>query len=696
MQDKVWMLRTGDPAAERTLTAAGIPPITAKVLSARKIRTPELAASVLSASMEQVGDPMLLPDMAAAAERLHRAIAGGERIAIHGDYDVDGITATAMLCGWLREQGADCITFIPVRSEDSYGLTPNAVERLAADGARLIVTVDCGASAWEAAERAAALGVDMIITDHHEHTGPLPKAAAVVNPLRGGPGDPGRDLAGVGVAFMLMLAMEGRDRLETLADAWSDLAAIGTIADVVPMTGANRALCTRGIARLKALERVGVRVLASEIRLAPDRMSSTTIGFNLAPRLNAAGRMGSAADAVELLLTKDVRRAEQLARKLCELNRERQKTENALLEQAGAVAEEELRRLGSDYGGALVLAGEHWYQGVAGIAASRLSERYTRPVFVICMEAETGLGKGSVRSFYGVDVLGMMHKLSSLFETWGGHAFAAGFTIKNEMIPLLKELVEDLAFELPSPHLHVDAALDPADLTPGYVEGLQALEPFGSGNEKPLFLLRDVEVQDCVSVGWGHSTRLSVLCGGREFPAFCFGSDPTALELCDGDRGDVLCTLTVEERRGEQQAALIIRGLRPAPEEYRRYLAETALFYSFKNGETLSRDQAALLLPKRGDFLGVMRHIRRNRGDDHRFSTSIFSLCRRVCRDEHLEPGYGRILVALEALADVDKIRYFNDGVNLNIEHISDEIADLSASPTMLRLRGSLEERGKG
>ena len=690
MRDQIWILRTGDLAAEAKLTAEGIPPIAAKVLSARKIRTPDLAKQMLNTSLDLVGDPLELPDMPAAVARLKAAVEAGEKIVIHGDYDVDGITATAMLCGWLRAKGAECITFIPVRSEDSYGITPASVERLAEEGVRLIITVDCGASAREAAGRAAELGLDMIITDHHEFTGPLPRAAAVVNPLRSGPESPGRILAGVGVAFMLMLAVEGRDRLEALADSWGDLVAIGTIADVVPMVDVNRALCTRGIERVRAMERVGIRALVGETRLTPERIDSTSVGFTLAPRLNAAGRMGSAADAVELLLTKDMRRAEQLARKLCDLNRERQKTENALLEQVGAEAERELRRLGSDYEGALVLAGEGWYQGVAGIVASRLSERYVRPVFVICVEPETGMGKGSVRSYYGVDILGTMRRLSYLFEGWGGHEFAAGFTIRTENIPMLKELTEDLAMELPAPHMHVDALLDPADLTPDYVDGLKVLEPFGMENDMPLFMLREVEIDAYVPVGWGRSARMTVLCGEKSFPAFCFGADPAALELCDGDRGDVLCTLTVEERRGERRAALVIKGLSPSPEEYRRYMAERTLFYSFKNGERLSREQAALLLPGRCDFVGVMRHIRRNRSENHRLTTSIFAMCRRICRDEHLEPRYGRIMVALEALADVNKIQYFNDGVNLNIEHISDEPADLSASPTMIKLRGML------
>ena len=691
MRDKIWMIRTGDPAAEQRLVAAGIPPISAKVLSARKIRTPELARCLLSTSLEAVGDPYRLPDMAAAVERLTAALAAGEKIAVHGDYDVDGITSTAMVCEWLREKGADCVTYIPVRREDSFGLTPQGVERLAAEGVSLILTVDCGATAREAACRAGELGVDMIITDHHEAVGALPRAAAVVKPQREAPESPDRLLAGVGVAFMLMLAVEGADKLEELARRWGDLVAIGTIADVVPMTGANRSLCARGIEQVRAMERTGLRALIAETKLSCGRINSTSIGFTLAPRLNAAGRMGSAADAVELLLTKDMRQAEQLARRLCELNRERQKTENDLLEVAGAAAEQELRRLGSDYEGALVLCGEGWYQGVAGIVASRLSERYARPVFVICIEPETGLGKGSVRSFYGVDILGIMRRLSYLFEGWGGHECAAGFTIRTEQLPLLRESVEDLAFELSSPHLHVDAVLDPAELTPEFVEGLGMLGPFGVGNEFPLFILRDAEIDSYVPVGWGRSARMSVLCGGREFPAFSFGSDPSAVELCDGDRGDVLCTLTLEERRGEKRAALVVKGLRPSPEEYRRYIGETALFYSFKNGERLSREQAAMLLPGRGDFLGVMRYIRRNRTENHRLTTSIFAMCRRICRAEQLELGYGRLMVALEALADVNKVEYFNDGINLNIEHISDEPADLSASPTMKKLRGMLD-----
>lgn len=689
MRNKLWILRSGDEEAEKSLVASGIPTLSAKVLSARKIRTPELAHHLFCCTADDLPDPMLLPDMPEAATRLRLAIEQGQRVVVHGDHDVDGITATALLTGWLRAKGVDCKSFIPGRV-DGYGVTPQSVERVCECGAQLIVTVDSGSTACSAAERAAELGVDMVITDHHECTGERPAAVAVVNPQRG---SVARELAGVGVAFMLALAVDGAEARDTLIDKWSDLVALGTIADVAPMIGSNRALCSLGMERIRRMERPGLKALAEECKVTPDQVSSRAIAFSMAPRLNAAGRMDSASDAVELMLTQNRHRAEELTKRLCEMNRQRQAAENMLLEQIASELDRERRSSGDKkVHSALVFVGKGWQPGIAGIAASRMSERYARPVFMISVGEADGLGKGSVRSAYGVSILELMRRAEYLFENWGGHEYAAGFTIKEENIPLFRELVAEFSLELPVPHIYADAMLDPELITPELVDGLEWLEPFGLGNEPPLFILPDVEIDSYVPVGWGHSARMIVRCGGREFPAFCFGTDPSALEICDGDRGDALCLLSVSTRRGERQVTLVLRGIEGPPEEMSRFISEMVLFRGFKDGHELTREQAQLLMPKRGDFVGVLRHLKRGLRQRQRFVTGISAMCRRICREEHLQLGYARIMVCLEAFAETGVLEYRDDGETVSIDRVRDQQADLRRSPTLARLREKIGE----
>jgi len=280
-----------------------------------------------------------------------------------------------------------------------------------------------------------------------------------------------------------------------------------------------------------------------------------------------------------------------------------------------------------------------------------------------------------------------MQRAGYLLESWGGHQFAAGFTIKAENIPVFLEVIEELSVELPAPHIYVDAEIDPRNITPEYIDGLKVLEPFGLGNEIPMFIIPNVEIDSYVPVGWGRSARMVVRAGGLEFPAFCFGTDPTAVELCDGDRGDLLCSLTVDDRRGKRSVSIVVKGLRIPPEEMGRFMGEMALFRSFKNGEELTSDQARILTPKKGDFVGVLRHLRRSCKDGKRLITGIGAFCRRICREEHLAEGYARIMICLEALNDVGKIEYTDDGEVIAIDIKTDDAVDLRGSKTLCRLR---------
>ena len=388
-----WHIAPEKPEAQACLRAAGYPYLVAAVLSSRGIETPEQAAAFLEREDKLTISPFLMRDMDKAAARVQQAIANGEKIAVFGDYDVDGITATCILVDYLKSRGADVVHYIPRRIEDGYGLSRDAIKGLFDQGVRLLVTVDCGITGVEEVDYANSLGLDVVITDHHECREVLPRAVAVVDPHRADCAYPFKHLAGCGVALKLVLALGGPDREEPLFARYCTLAAIGTVADVMQMSGENRTIVSRGLATLEHSDFIGLHALLREAGLSGKEISSVQIGFVLAPRINAAGRMGAADKAAELLLCTDPAEAERMARELCALNRERQNVEQDIYTQA----EEMIDRMPERQRSALVLESSRWHQGVVGIVASRLSEKYSRPSFMIHLNGSTGKGNDQVR-----------------------------------------------------------------------------------------------------------------------------------------------------------------------------------------------------------------------------------------------------------------------------------------------------------
>ena len=448
-----WNIPPEQPEIPRRLTEAGYTPLLAALLARRGLDTPEAAESFLHGGPELLGDPLLLEDMDRAAARLRLAIERRETVAVFGDYDVDGITSACLVTSFLRAKGLDCEPYIPDRMEEGYGLNLAAMDTIKARGARLIVTVDCGITAAQEAGYAASLGMDMVITDHHECGAcPLPAAVAVVDPKRPGSRYPNADLAGVGVAFKLLCAVEGG--AERVLSQYADLIATGTIADVMPLTGENRYIVRRGLAMLAESPRPGIRALLEESGALGRRISASTVGFTLAPRLNAAGRLGRADVAVRLLLTRDEGEAARLAAELCRLNRERQEIEHDIYEAAR-------RQLSGEKPTApIVLAAEGWHQGVIGIAASKLAEEFSLPTVMICLDGDSG--KGSCRSCGDFNLFDALSACSGWLEGFGGHALAAGagtHGVANMPAVALQICIEPVA--------HLDHAQHP----PGFGQG---------------------------------------------------------------------------------------------------------------------------------------------------------------------------------------------------------------------------------
>ena len=593
-----WNIAAPEEDAAAQLRAAGFAPLTARVLSARGCRTAAQAQELLGAEQPLI-DPFRMKEMDRAVAVIRRAMEQKKKIAVFGDYDVDGITATCLLTDYLRSQGADCSFHIPGRIEEGYGLNAAAIQQLAEQGVRLIITVDCGITAVEEAELCRSLGVELVITDHHECKPVLPAAAAVVDPHRADRTYPHTDLSGVGIAFKLAAALEGdQARMET---RYCDLVCLGTVADVMPLRGENRRLVTEGLRAMQRPQRLGLRALIEACDCGKQPITAATVGYVLAPRINAAGRMEHAELATQLFLSQEPEEAALLAQTLCRLNRDRQTTEAEIYREAS-------QRLRTAHSGdrAIVLAGENWHQGVIGIVASRLCEEYCRPTFLICLNGERG--KASSRSYGGFDLFHSLTELAPLLEDFGGHEFAAGFTILRKNIDEFRRQIcrraeEYCAGGAEKPTLQIDGEAPEELLTVENIDGLSQLEPCGTGCPKPVFCLSELEVERVGTVGDGRHLRLRLKTRrGALLQAIYFSAGRLAEQLKAGERVDVACHLQVNEYRGNRTVQLSLLDLRPT--------SAAALFDRFAAQKPLSAEERAALTPERGDVATVWRYLR--------------------------------------------------------------------------------------
>ena len=643
-----WNLRPSGPAGSRAeLERAGLPPLCAAVLCARGVDTAPAASAFLAHGPDLLHDPFLLRDMEKAVERISRAIREQETLAVYGDYDVDGITATCLLTQFLRTLGGQVVSYIPDRTEEGYGLNNHAIDALARQGVTLIVTVDCGITAAQEVEYARALGVDVVITDHHQCKEVLPQAVAVVDPRRPDCSYPFPDLAGVGVALKLALALTApAQRPQVLLD-YGELAAIGTVADVMLLQGENRALVHLGLERLADCSRPGLQALLREAGCPRGQVPTTvTIGYGLAPRINAAGRMEQAGTALELLLTQDPQRGTELAQELCQLNRLRQAIELEIFQHCDQL----LTHTPALSAPVIVLAGEGWHQGVIGIVASRLAEKYACPAFMISLDGDKG--KGSCRSFGGFNLFGALERCAPLLDSYGGHELAAGFSIRRDNIPAFRaalcQLVEEFAGHQPmESSLDVDCEIPHCSLLSTQdVESLSLLEPFGSGNPKPVFLLRSVCVLSHTDVGGGRHLKLKLRRDGVAMDAIFFSANTAACGIENGQRLDIAFTLQINQFRGNRTVQLQLCDLRPAPT---RSQLERSLFRRLQAGETLSPWEASLMLPQRRDFAHLWRYLEQLCAAGPA-QAPMDQLLRQVTRSFSGHRSYGKALVCLHVM----------------------------------------------
>lgn len=684
MKYKRWNQAAPDQAAVKALALAGFPALAAAVLCARGLNTPALARAFLAVSNGPLTDPLLLKNMELAVARIALALEQNELIAVYGDYDVDGITSTCLLTRCLRARGASVVPYIPGRLEEGYGLNDDAVDALAEKGVTLIITVDCGITAVAEVKRAREKGVDVIVTDHHECKDDLPAAVAVVDPRQRDCAYPFKALAGVGVALKLALALAAPGERDGVLAEYADLAAVGTVADVMPLSGENRAIVIQGLEALNHSKRPGIRALIREAGAEGKPLCASSIGYTLAPRINAAGRMGQAMVAARLLLTEDPAEAAGLAAELCVLNRERQAIEGEIYNDCLS----RLEREGVPVRRSIVLAGEGWHQGVVGIVASRLTERYSCPAFMISLQ--DGRGKGSCRSFGGFNLFTALERCADLLEGFGGHALAAGFTILEAHIPAFRAriaaCVEEWTggAELQST-LEVDAELSDCEaLTVAEINGLAALEPYGAGNPKPVFLLAGCSVVTLSEVGGGRHLKLKISKDGQNLDAIFFSATAAMAGLAAGDRVDVAFTPQINEFRGARTVQLQVCDIRPAPT---RAEAEYALYERLRRGEDLSAREAERLIPSRTEFAALWRylgaHARLGRVED-----TARRLARGVARLYGIKESVLRTLVCLAVMDEhgLIAVERSTDRLLISLGEVKGKV-DLEASDLMRRLR---------
>ncbi len=569
--ESIWSTGERSPEIERLLCdKIGISSLVAAVLARRGISTPEAANAFLDASLDGLHDPTLLPDYRAAVDAILGAKERGETIYVHGDYDVDGVTSAALFSRFLEKIGCKVVTHVPHR-KDGYGLCAAAVEDAVAHGAKLLLTCDCGISAIEEVEFAKAAGLAVVVTDHHPVGASLPRADAVVNPQRTDSLYPFAHLSGAGVVFKLCagITKEIGWPLAKYYDHFLDLAALGTIADVMPLVGENRIIARHGLARIVESSKPGLKALLRVSGVA-DKLSGTGrlrawhVSFGLGPRLNAAGRVDDARVALLLLLSKDEQESADLARKLEDLNEQRRAEQDRIVE----AAMEQVLSTGRDKNSVILVYGDDWHPGVVGIVAGRLAERFHRPAFVVSVDKETGRAKGSARSIPAFNVAQAIHDHPGLIQG-GGHAAAAGFGFAASQLAEVESSLVSYANARLKPEdflsrVDVDLAIQPAEATLAAVEGLEKLEPFGLSNPTPLFMLGGMTLSQVIQTrNPDHPQALLVLNGFPPIRAAAFGMGKRLSDADNGSVIDAVVQLSVDEYKGNRKVKWVLKDLRP-------------------------------------------------------------------------------------------------------------------------------------
>lgn len=671
---KKWNVHRPDSKLVASLqSACDFSEICCRVLVSQGYVRAQQAADVLGC--EQLSDPFLICDMQKAADLMNQALEEQKKICVYGDYDCDGVMSTVILYSFLSEMGADVTWRIPERSE-GYGLNEDAVREMHDAGTELIVTVDNGISAIPEAKLIRELGMELIITDHHQPGEELPEALAVVDAHRMDNVSPFRLYCGAGIALLLIAAMNDGD-LQMAMEQFGDLTAIATIADVVSLTGENRFLVSRGLEYLENTERAGLIALREVSGLSGKPLDAGRVAFGIAPRINAAGRMASPKLAVELLLTEDPETARELAEKLDQINAERKTTEAGIVRAIEQQIREQPELLRDRV---LVFHGQNWHAGVIGIVASRMQERYGKPCFV--MSVQDGHGHGSVRSFGGFHVFNALTACADLLEKFGGHPSAGGFSLKEENIPAFREALQAYAKEnhedMPFLEVHATCPLDPSIMTPEAVNSLQQLAPFGADNPEPVFLAENVYVQEITATTNGTHTRMTIRLQNQTYKAMFFGRSPEQTGVTAGNYYHMLVRIQVNEFMGRVSVDLTVQDVRPAGLQQVKLLNAVQIYDKYCRGERLPREYYQAMCPDHPELVMIYREIAKK-------PVAREDLAPVVMRGNM---NYCKLLLALDIFQELGLITY--DPVTGIAECIPvTQKADLDSSEILRKIRES-------
>ena len=613
---KVWSVAKVNK--ERAIAMADkleIPPLLAMMLDIRGITKEEDVINFLQENKD-FSDPFLMKDMDKAVERITTAVENGEKICVYGDYDADGVTSTSLLYSYLRDSlGADVMFYIPTRTGEGYGMNKGAVDKIHSLGVTLIITVDNGISAREEIDYANSLGIDTVITDHHMPSGAIPKAVAVVNAHQKDDKSPFKDFSGVGVAFKLVMAIEGEYAdVDSLLENFSDRATLGTIGDIVPLVGENRTLVKNGLRHIQNSDRIGINAMKQESGIAEKEINSSNVAFTLVPRINAGGRLGSSEKSVNLLLTEDEDEAVTIADKLGMDNRERQSIEKEIL----ASIDEEVRRTPNIVNDKiLVFAGKGWHQGVVGIVASRIKEIYDKPTIIIGID-DDGVARGSGRSVEGFSLCDAVFACSEHLTNYGGHPMAVGISLEKEKINDFRKAINAYCKDIKMPYniLHIDCKLNPNQLDLSILDSLSYIEPCGASNPSPIFGLYNMTVIATKEMGNGKHMRITLSRGQGQVPVYAvyFNHNFQSCSYRNGDIVDVAVSLDRNIYNGQENLSVIIKDIKYSQSNNEELIDSERIFDKFAKRYRLTKNEVMSILPTRNDFAYVYRFLKQNKG----------------------------------------------------------------------------------
>lgn len=623
-----------------------LPAIIAMLLSIRGINTSDAIEDFLSNDSE-LASPFEIKDMDRAVDRIKQAVEACEPICVYGDYDADGVTSTALMYSYLETVGANVMYYIPSREDEGYGMNNKAVDFLNEKGIKLIVTVDNGIAAINEIAYAKSLGIDTVVTDHHMPSGELPDACAVVDLHRSDCNSRFKQLSGVGVAFKVVMALEGEYcDTNALLDNYADLLAIGTIGDIVELTGENRVFVKRGLESIINSDRVGINALIEKSDLSGKNISAGNVSFTLVPRINAVGRLGLSHKCVSLFMTEDFEEAQNIASELCSDNADRQNIEKEILNEIDIKIKQNpllvLDRI-------IVIDGENWKQGVVGIVASRVKETYGKPTIIVSRMGDEA--KASGRSVEGFPLCDAVFACKDLLTHCGGHPMAVGLSLESKNIELFRKRINEFACnfgEMPYDRMKIDCKLNPAYISTDLVSDMSYLQPFGAGNPTPVIGLYNMTLKNIISLSNDKHLRLIFDRKGTSISAMKFFTSSKDFPYEIGDILDLAVTLSINEYNGRQSVTIKVQDIKASDDNTEHQLESLRLFESFCTGVSITREQAKLILPTRNDFVLLYRFLQQNGGYNYPIETLMHKLANRI--------DYGKIRVIIEAMNELGLI----------------------------------------